>query len=110
MERNALHLDAIESERMHVSVPGPLPVREFDGDLQRALRGAHELGFVDLQAAVELQYGWNRRFAHTDRADLLRFDELDAEQSTRVDRKRRGRHPAGGASTDDHDLSDSSVH
>ena len=77
VKSHAIHVLAIGTERMHVGVPDPQPVDELDAELERRIRMAHEIGFVEAEAPVEVVYGGNRGFADTDSSDRLRFDEPD---------------------------------
>jgi hypothetical protein len=51
------------------------PVLEHDGELQRGLGLAHELGLVETDHGVEIADGRNGCFADPDDADVVRLDE-----------------------------------
>ena len=90
---------------MHVVFAGTIPVAEFDAELERGLRLAHELRFVDPQQLVEVAQRRQRGLAHAHRADVVGFDEREAI-TLRMQHLRAGgsTHPAGGTAADDHDV------
>src|SRR6476661_4923312 len=102
------HVDAVIAERMDVAVADPGPVAKLDAELVGRVGGADEIILVDVEQAVEQVDLRNRRLADADRADLLRFDELDGEGRDLADDPRQAgrRHPAGGAAADNHHLAD----
>src|SRR5688572_2961248 len=80
------------------------PAFEPDGQLESAGRAPDEVRLVDpevLQEFADVRHGG---LAHTDRADLGRFDQRDLRVPVRreaFDERRRG-HPAGGPTANDH--------
>src|SRR5690349_4437439 len=90
---------------------GAIPAAKLDAELERALRLAHELRFVDLQQLVEVLQRRQCRLADAHRADVIGLDERH--------RVARGMqylcagsraHPAGGATADDHDAQGRCLH
>ncbi len=108
VELHSLHVDAVETEGMDVAVADAGPVHELDAQLVGRIGRADEVVLIQAQHLIEQNQLRDGRFANTDGADLLRFDEFDLEaRQLSKDLRERGRgHPAGGASTDDHDLAD----
>src|SRR2546423_10146695 len=80
VERRHAEIVAVAAERMDVALPDPEPVDELDAELERGLSPPHEIEFVDSEDLVEVHDDGDRRLAHTDRADLLGFDELNTHQ------------------------------
>ena len=106
MERQSVQVGAELAETVRVAVADRAPVHELDAELERAARGAQELILVDAQNAIEGDDVRNRRLADTDDADLVRFHETNRARAPEVVRKCCGRHPAGGATADDDDVTD----
>src|SRR5690349_25114435 len=105
-ETDAIHVDAVETERMEVTVVQMTPVDEFDTQFERSVGFADELVFVQSQdVVVERDHG-NRGFADADGADQLGFDERDRVVLCAHDlgERRRG-HPTGTAASNDDDVS-----
>src|SRR5437868_14121656 len=95
---------AERSERMNVAIAGMVPVAEFDAELEGCPGGAHELGLIQAEHVVELLDVGQRRLAHADDPDFVRFDENDAVRLARQAADYgRGSHPPGGAAAEDHD-------
>src|SRR5690349_20666674 len=89
---------------MDIAVAEPRPVDELDAELERGLGARHQLALVDADAPVEEADVRQRRLAHPDDADLARLDQPDVALRRSVDgRERRGRHPPGRTTADDHD-------
>jgi hypothetical protein len=111
VEVDALHVHAVNTERMEVDVALACPIPEFDAELERRLRGFHEGRFVEAQHAIEAENVGDRRFADADGADLVRFDQRDRDLP-RVEhaRERGGRHPACRTATGDDDPLQQSLH
>ena len=104
MERHAADARAVGAEGMDVAVADARPVDELDAQLERGLGLGHELALVDADALVEEADVRQRGLAHADDADLARLDQMDvALFRPEHGSESRGRHPAGGATADDHD-------
>src|SRR5690606_38940036 len=77
-EANSVHIYAEHAEWMKVAMARAAPVYKLDPELERRVRFAHELVFVQAQhAVVELDHR-DRGLADSDGADLLGLDEGDA--------------------------------
>src|SRR6185503_18291892 len=86
------------------------PVAKVDAELDGPLGVAQEVVLVEPEQLVEQDEHGNRRFAHADRANVRRLDELNAAVVRRDDaRQRRRSHPAGGAAPDDDDLANAAI-
>ena len=103
MERDVGQVAAHGSEGMHVRLPLLAPVDELDAELEGALRLPQEIVFVDLHQLVELRDRRDRRLAHTDDADLGRFDQRDRQSRPQHARQRGRGHPSGGAASGNDD-------
>src|SRR5687767_10973849 len=81
------------------------PVDELDAKLERSLRAAHHLGFVDADGVVEVLHVRKGRFADPDDTDLIGFDEAHSAAVAGQQRSQPGGgHPAGRATTQDYDI------
>src|SRR5687768_8938928 len=101
-----LRIQAELAKGMDVAIAQALPIDELDAELERALRVADELVFIEAQQRIERQQRRNRRFANTDRADLLRFDQPYGYAGV-LDQTRQPRraHPSGSTAAYDHNFS-----
>src|SRR5690606_18502969 len=107
VERDAVEVVAEEPERVDVAVAEPSPVDELDAELDRPLGRAQELVLVEVEHGVEVDDRRDRRFAHSDRADRVRFDQRDSPAAVVEEaRKRRRGHPSRGSPADDDDAAD----
>jgi hypothetical protein len=80
------------------------PVDELDAELERALRPPHEFDFVELHELIIFLDRRDGRFADSDRADRLAFDQLDVVQALEQFAEQGGGHPPRGASANDENL------
>src|SRR5262249_49616112 len=102
--RDLLVLGAEIAEAVEEPVAARAPVPELDAELERAPRLAQEFGLADAELGIEHADGGKRRLADADRADILRFDELDLDDRRIQEMPERGgRHPSGRTAADDHD-------
>src|SRR3984957_5371505 len=110
VERPAVDGGAESAERMPVSVADSTPILELDAELVSRLRLAHEIGFVDLEKAQQLDERRYRRLAYADGADVRRLNHVDHAVPVRQRaRQDAGRHPARRATADDGDAPDALV-
>jgi hypothetical protein len=91
------------AERMDIFVADPAPVRELDAELDRRLRLAHEIDFVEPERVVEVANVRDGRFADSDDSDLRRLDQPDRDGPPQFARQCRRRHPTGAATANDQD-------
>ena len=97
---------ADNAEAVDVLVAYCAPVFELDAQLERRLRGAHEILLVDPEQLVKRAEQRDRGLADADGTDLIRLDERDIEILAQQLAERGCGHPAGRAAADDHDLAD----
>src|ERR1051326_7434859 len=90
--RGGLRTEALRPERIEVCVAETPPIHELNRKLERALRVANEVVFVEPQIAVELADCRYRRFADAHGSDFFRFDENDpARLAMRSEERRVGK-------------------
>src|SRR6185436_20883658 len=77
IERQPIDEHAEGAERVPVTMPEVMPVDKADRQLDRRLRMAHEILQVDREELEKFDDARDRRFAHPDRRDIGRLDELD---------------------------------
>src|SRR5437899_9188700 len=77
MKLDPLHVEAVETEGMHVTLSEAGPVDELDPELVGGVRRTDEVVLVDFQQAVEQEDLRDRRLADPDGADLVGLDQLD---------------------------------
>ncbi len=95
---------AERAEGMHIAVTRQIPAAKLDAELERALRLAHEVRFVEAQQLVEVAQRRQGRFAHAHGADLVGLDQRHrVALGMQHLRAGGGTHPAGGAAADDDD-------
>ena len=82
---------AERAEGMDVVFTGQIPAAKLDAELERALRLAHEVRFVEAQQLVEVAQRRQRRFAHSDGADLVGLDQRHRVAFGMQDLRRRRR-------------------
>src|SRR5206468_11985645 len=81
------------------------PVDELDAELERGVRLADELVFVDSELLVEELDRGNGGLANADGPDLLGLHERDpVTRGSGAFCKRGGGHPPGGSPANDHDV------
>src|SRR6185369_4039033 len=109
MKLHRLDIRSEAAEGMQVALARK-PVDEFDAELEGRLRLAYEVVLVDAEHPMERDEMRDRRFTHTDGADLLRLDQADARAgfSQRL-RERSGGHPPRRATANDDDRTDAAI-
>ena len=103
MELRGPGIGARRPEGVEVTIAQVGPVHELDAELERAVDGSQELGFVQLEQQVEILDVGNRGLADADGADHLGLDQLDADLLAKGLRQRGRRHPTCGSASDDYD-------
>ena len=93
------------AEGVNVVFAAVAPIFKSDAELERGLRGGHELLLVDSQQAMKRHERRNGRLAHAHGADLIGLHQPDVEQLAERFRQTRGHHPARGAAAGDHHAS-----
>src|SRR5690606_9044754 len=85
------------AEGVQVAVARTSPVLERDAELEARLARPHERLLVDLEQFVKRPRRRYGRLAHSDRADLLGFDQRHLHEPTELPRERNGGDPPGRA-------------
>src|SRR6188768_3048361 len=80
-------------EAVNVAFADASPIHELDAELESSLRRPYEFIFVELEQLVESPDVRDRRLAHADRADLIRFHQDDAITPLQHFGERSGTHP-----------------
>ena len=107
VERGRTGIVPDHAEPVHVTVTDARPVAELDAELEGALRGADELGFVQSQCLrIERADVRHRGFADTDDADLVGLHQPHFARPVQMPDQRRRGHPAGRTAAHHHDLTD----
>ena len=105
MELDALQVLPESSERVEVALPRLAPIHELDSELEGGLGGGDELILVEPEHRVECHQRRDCRFADSDRADLVGFNQDRLRISVvEVAGQSGSSHPSGGAAAHNDDL------
>src|SRR5438270_1458306 len=103
VERDDAERASNKAERVHVRFVGAAPAVEGNAELVGPARGGEEFRLVDGKRIVELLDRRDRRFADSDDADLIGFDERDRHAGDAEPPERGRGHPSRRAAPDDDD-------
>src|SRR3546814_8269797 len=88
------------AERVEIAMPGPAPILEADAQFEARLRRLDELALADPQPREQLKERRDRALAHPQRADIVRFDQVDLDHALILVREDGGGDPPRGATPD----------
>ena len=103
MQRHPVKIGAIGAKGVEITAVLRPPADKFNAQLERALRRTQKRRLVDPQLRVEQLDRRDRRLAHTNRADLVGFDQRDRDRPADRIGQRRRRHPPSRPAADNRD-------
>ena len=96
-------IGAGQAKRMEIALAGHPPIVELNAQFESGLGRAHEVGFVDVEQPVVDDQRRDGAFTHSDRANVIGFDQRQLHRRAERPRNRCCRHPAGSAATGNDD-------